>query len=166
VDDVPFLIQVLGDSGSGKTLVVERCARALVRRGLTVAVVKHSHHSPDLEGKDSERFASTGAELVLFSGPRSFLSFAGAPDDLVRSLPVDVILVEGYSKRKFGVLRYTIRRPDEAPSLVRRILRETPRRARRPELRVDGKSRRTDPLWRFVANLMTVRGAREIRRKR
>jgi molybdopterin-guanine dinucleotide biosynthesis adapter protein len=164
VADRPLLIQVLGDSGSGKTLVVARCVRRLVSRGYSVAVVKHSHHTPDLRGKDSARFSAAGARLVLFAGPTSFLTFRGVTVELIRSLPVDVVLVEGYSRRSFGPLRFSIRAPSEAPGLVRRILERVPERRDRPRaLLVDGRRTRSDPVWRFVANVMAHRGVRELR---
>ena len=162
-DRRPMLIQIRGESGSGKTLVVERAVRRLAARGLSVAVVKHSHHAPDLSGKDSSRFATAGAELVLFLGSVSFLSFRGASEDLLRSLPADIVLIEGYSRRTFGPLRFTIRAPAEAPAIVDRILRAAPRRPVPARIRVDGKAKRADPLWRFVGNLMSVRRVAEVR---
>jgi len=159
----PLLIQVVGESGSGKTLVVERCVRRLLLRGLTVAVVKHSHHAPDLRGKDTSRFTRAGAQLVLFEGTESFLTFRGAAPDLIRSLPADVVLIEGYSHRTFGPYRFTVRSPREASEIVEQVVRAAPRRPRSATIRLDGRSKRVDPLWRLVGNLMAVRQVREIR---
>jgi molybdopterin-guanine dinucleotide biosynthesis protein MobB len=163
VVDRPLLIQVVGHSGSGKTLVVERCVRRLVARGLTVGVVKHSHHSPDLRGKDSARFSVAGAHVVLFSGPVSFLTFHGASEELVRALPVDVALVEGFSRRSFGSRRFTIRSPAEVARLVNRIVRVAPRPPKPSTIILDGRRKGADPLWRLVANVMALRGVREVR---
>jgi len=160
----PLVIQVVGDSGSGKTLVVERSVRRLRARGLSVAVVKHSHHSPDLRGKDSDRFTRAGARVVLFAGPASFVTFRGNPQLLVGTLPVDVVLVEGYSRRSFGPLRFRIRRSSEVPRLVARILQVSPRAPRSTTLVLDGRRKRTDLWWRFVANLMEARGVLEVRK--
>jgi molybdopterin-guanine dinucleotide biosynthesis adapter protein len=165
-DRRPLLIQVVGESGSGKTLVVERCVRRLLRRRLTVAVVKHSHHAPDLPGKDTSRFARAGAQLVLFSGTASFLTFRWATPDLIRSLPADVVLIEGYSRRRFGPLRYTVGSPRQASEIVERVVRAAPRRPRSATIRLDGRTKRADPLWRLVGNVMAVRGVREIRSAR
>lgn len=86
-----------------------------------MAVVKHSHHSPDLRGKDSARFVSAGAEFVLFSSRVSFLVFPGEDPDLVRRLPIDVILVEGYSRRRWPGLRFHLRHPGEVAQVVAAI---------------------------------------------
>ena len=46
-----------GFSGSGKTTLVEQLIPALRLRGLRVSVVKHAHHSFDIDtaGKDTFR---------------------------------------------------------------------------------------------------------------
>jgi len=164
VSDLPRVIQVVGDSGSGKTLVVERCIRRLRARGLLVAVVKHSHHSPDLEGKDTERFTAAGATVVLFASRTSFLAFSGPARPLVRLLPVDVVLVEGYSRRAFGGKRFRIRRPDEVTTVVGRVLKVAPRRPTVASAVLDGRRRPANSLWRLVLNLMAERHVREVRR--
>jgi molybdopterin-guanine dinucleotide biosynthesis protein MobB len=164
VSDRPRVIQVVGTSGSGKTLVVERCVRRLAARGLRVAVVKHSHHSPDLEGKDTARYTAAGAHAVLFASRGSFLAFRGSPERLVRLLPVDVVLVEGYSQRTFGGPRLRITAPMEAARVVRRILKIAPRRRSRASVVLDGRRRSADPLWRLVLNVMAERRVREVRR--
>jgi molybdopterin-guanine dinucleotide biosynthesis adapter protein len=165
VRGLPVIIQVVGDSGSGKTLVVELAVRRLVARHLTVAVVKHSHHSPDLRGKDSARFAAAGASAVLLASRRSFVSFASSPLPWIRILPADIVLVEGYSRQRFGGPRFRIRSPREAGRLVEAIVALAPPRSRAPKLRVDGRVRPTKGPWRLVANLLESQGTREVRRE-
>lgn len=162
----PFVVQVIGESGSGKTRVVERAVRYLVRRRLRVAVVKHSHHAPDLAGKDTHRFSKAGAEIVLFASDPSFALFRGDVARLVRALPVDVVLVEGYSGRRWGDLRLRVRSPRTVPALVARILEAAPRARGPPKVVVDGRRRSADPLWWLVANILEIRGAKEVRRAR
>jgi molybdopterin-guanine dinucleotide biosynthesis protein MobB len=164
MSDRPRVIQVVGDSGSGKTLVVERCVRRLSARGLSVAVVTHSHHSPDLEGKDTARYTAAGADAVLFASRASFLAFRGSPEPLVRLLPVDVVLVEGYSRRTFGGTRVRIRQPKEASRVVGRILKLAPRRPGVATVVLDGRQRSADRFWRLVLNVMADRRVREVRR--
>jgi molybdopterin-guanine dinucleotide biosynthesis protein MobB len=166
VDERARLIQVVGDSGSGKTLVVERSVRALVRQGLRVAVVKHSHHAPDLPGKDSERAWSAGASLVVFSGRSSLAHFGSFPPGLIAALPVDVVLIEGFSGRRFSGSRYSIRAPSEVSRIVRQILSEAPTGRRRTTIVLDGSPRPADPVWDYVLGVMSVRGVRTIRRDR
>ena len=62
-----------GYSGSGKTTLVEQLIPALRLRGLRVSVVKHAHHSFDIDqaGKDTYRHRDAGAfEVVVASGRR------------------------------------------------------------------------------------------------
>lgn len=165
VTNLPLVVQVVGKSGSGKTRVIEQVLRALDRRRLRVAVVKHSHHAPDLEGKDTARFSRAGAHVVLFASDLSFALFRGDVGPLVRALPVDLVLVEGYSRRRWGAHRFRVQSPRNVPSTVARILEIAPVRPRRSILVVDGRSRPADPLWRWVLNLLELRGAREVRRE-
>ena len=65
-----------GFSGSGKTTLVEQLIPALRLRGLRVSVVKHAHHSFDVDhpGKDTYRHREAGAfEVVAASDKRLML---------------------------------------------------------------------------------------------
>ncbi len=46
-----------GWSGSGKTTLIEKLIPLFVRRGLRVSLIKHAHHTFDVDhpGKDSYR---------------------------------------------------------------------------------------------------------------
>lgn len=162
----PLVVQVIGESGSGKTRVIERAVRRLVRRRLRVAVVKHSHHSPDFADKDTGRFSRAGADIVLFASDPSFALFRRDVGALVRTLPVDVVLVEGYSRRRWGDLRLRVRSARSLPALVARVLDAAPMTPWRPKVVVDGRRRTADPLWWWVANILELRRAKEVRRVR
>ena len=58
-----------GFSGSGKTTLVEQLIPALRLRGHRVSVIKHAHHSFDIDhpGKDSWRHRHAGANEVLLA---------------------------------------------------------------------------------------------------
>jgi molybdopterin-guanine dinucleotide biosynthesis adapter protein len=67
------VIGISGFSGSGKTTLVERLIPLLRARGQRVSVVKHAHHSfnIDHEGKDTWRHREAGAfEVVVASNTR------------------------------------------------------------------------------------------------
>lgn len=62
---------ICGRSGQGKTTLIEALLPWFSARGLVVNVVKHSHHSIELEppGKDSARYRAAGAGEVLIASP-------------------------------------------------------------------------------------------------
>ena len=67
------VIGIAGFSGSGKTTLVERLIPLLKAAGKRVSVVKHAHHSfnIDHEGKDTWRHRAAGAfEVVVASNTR------------------------------------------------------------------------------------------------
>ncbi len=157
-------MQLLGPSGSGKTLALSLAVRRLARHGLRVAVVKHSHHSIDLPGKDTDRLRRSGARFVLFASNDLTLMSRCDPLALLRSLPVDAVLVEGYGGRRLSAQRFTIRSPKEAPAVAERIVRSVgAAKAAVIPLHLEGRRPSPPPEWReFLANLMTFYGIRRI----
>lgn len=99
---------IAGYSGSGKTTLLEKLIPRLTARGLTVSVIKHTHHGFDIDrpGKDSYRHREAGAsEVLLACGVRWALmrEVRDAPepclDDLLTRLaPCDLVLVEGFKQ--------------------------------------------------------------------
>ena len=96
-----------GFSGSGKTTLVEQLIPELRLRGLRVSVVKHAHHSFDIDhpGKDTYRHREAGAfEVVAASDKRLMLvrEFEQPATLSVHHLlaelyqGVDWVLVEGF----------------------------------------------------------------------
>jgi molybdopterin-guanine dinucleotide biosynthesis adapter protein len=96
-----------GFSGSGKTTLVEQLIPALKRRGQRVSIVKHAHHSFDIDhpGKDTHRHREAGAfEVVVASDRRLALirEFEQPGRMTVHHLlaelydGVDWVLVEGF----------------------------------------------------------------------
>lgn len=96
-----------GFSGSGKTTLVEALIPALRLRGQRVSVVKHAHHSFDIDhpGKDTFRHREAGAfEVVVASDRRLALirEFEKPGSLSVHHLiaelygGVDWVLVEGF----------------------------------------------------------------------
>ena len=97
-----------GWSGSGKTTLVEQVIAALSARGLVVSLVKHAHHSFDIDhaGKDSWRHRQAGCREVMVSSAQRWSltrELRGAPeatlDELLAHLgPCDLVLVEGFKR--------------------------------------------------------------------
>jgi len=115
---------VVGWSGSGKTTLVTGLIPELVRRGLTVSTVKHTHHNIDIDkpGKDSHRHREAGATEVLVTSPVRWaliheLRDQAEPDmeGLIRQMAaVDLVLIEGFKSHRFAKLevhRATLGKP-------------------------------------------------------
>ncbi len=95
-----------GWSGSGKTTLIEQLIPRFVKRGLRVSLIKHAHHSFDVDqpGKDSYRHRQAGAAEILVTSSRRWvlmheLRGAAEPsfdEQLRRISPCDLLLVEGF----------------------------------------------------------------------
>ncbi|MFC7420450.1 molybdopterin-guanine dinucleotide biosynthesis protein B [Iodobacter arcticus] len=96
------VLGIAGWSGSGKTTLIEKLLPELAQLGLSVSVIKHTHHAVQFEpeGKDTTRFRAAGAGEVLLASPQGFaLLHQGAlplNELLARLAPVDLVLVEGF----------------------------------------------------------------------
>ena len=99
-----------GYSGSGKTSLIERVIPVLTERGLKVSVLKHAHHSFDIDqpGKDSYRHREAGASEVMLVSARRWVVMHEArgaiepsmEEMLTRFESCDLVLVEGYKHGK------------------------------------------------------------------
>ena len=89
-----------GPSGSGKTTLVEKVAKVLIE-DKKVAIIKNDPKDKaifDVEGKDSDKFSKTGAEVVVTSPTRTtyFSKREKTLDDIVSMVnDFDILLVEG-----------------------------------------------------------------------
>ena len=101
-------------SGTGKTTLLRKLIPALRAQGLRLGVVKHAHHSFDVDqpGKDSYMLRHAGAERVLIGSRRRWALMVeheaehGEPDlaRLLAHMPGDgrdLILVEGFKHETF-----------------------------------------------------------------
>jgi len=113
-----------GWSGSGKTTLIEKLVPLLVARGLTVSLIKHAHHTFDVDqpGKDSYRHRHAGCMEVLVTSSRRWalvheLRGAAEPaleDHIKRISSCDLLLVEGFKREripKLEVYRSTVGEP-------------------------------------------------------
>jgi molybdopterin-guanine dinucleotide biosynthesis protein B len=112
------VIGLAGWSGAGKTTLLMRLIPHLMAQGLRVSVIKHAHHSFDVDvpGKDSWVHRQSGAaEVLVSSGQRWALmhELRGAdepklPELLAKMSRVDLVLIEGFKRephRKIEVYR-------------------------------------------------------------
>jgi molybdopterin-guanine dinucleotide biosynthesis protein B len=64
----PVVIAVVGSKSSGKTTTIEALTSELTKRGYKIAVVKHvpePEFTIDTKGKDTWRFAQSGAKTII-----------------------------------------------------------------------------------------------------
>ncbi len=96
-------------SGTGKTTLLKKLIPLLRARGTRIGVVKHTHHSIEMDepGKDSYELRMAGAqELILASGKRWILTIEQDEDepslqevvDRLDQDRLDLILVEGFKE--------------------------------------------------------------------
>ncbi|MBA7673570.1 hypothetical protein ES703_81772 [subsurface metagenome] len=105
----PLVVSVVGNSGAGKTTLIEGLLRELSGRKYTVAAVKHCPHGFDLDvaGKDSWRFTQAGASGVFLTSPgRVGLIEDKEPVPGLKSIAehyfpsFDIVFGEGFSEEK------------------------------------------------------------------
>lgn len=99
---------IAGRSGSGKTTLLEQLLPRFKARGLTVSIIKHTHHGFDIDkpGKDSWRHREAGAQEVMLACNARWALMRELRDEpepdlnalLARLAPCDLVLVEGFKQ--------------------------------------------------------------------
>ncbi|QJQ94456.1 MULTISPECIES: molybdopterin-guanine dinucleotide biosynthesis protein B [Halomonadaceae] len=104
------LLGIAAWSGTGKTTLLEALLPRLGERGLKVAVIKHAHHTFEVDqpGKDSHRLRQAGAAPMLVASRARFALIMETPDqqepdlamliEQVEPLRPDLVLVEGFKQ--------------------------------------------------------------------
>ncbi len=95
---------ICGWSGSGKTSLIESVVPHLCKKGLKVAVLKHTDHEIQVDhpGKDSDRLFRSGADVFLHGSQEGLMrSREGAHLSLANTLSsvplkYELVLVEGH----------------------------------------------------------------------
>jgi len=115
-----------GWSGSGKTTLIEQLIPRFVKRGLRVSMIKHAHHSFDVDqpGKDSYRHRQAGCSEVMVVSDRRWVimhELRGEPepsleDQIERISPCDLLLVEGH--KHYPLPKLEIWRKDNGKPLL------------------------------------------------
>lgn len=99
---------ITGYSGSGKTTLLEKLLPELQKRGMRVAVIKHTHHNAQVDktGKDSWRMTQVGAAQVIMACDQRWALMTETPQAVSLAYLaqqcdptlVDLILVEGFKQ--------------------------------------------------------------------
>ncbi len=95
-----------GWSGSGKTTLIEQLIPRFVKHGLRVSLIKHAHHTFDVDhaGKDSYRHRQAGAQEILVTSSRRWVLMhelrgeaePAFEEHVKRVSPCDLLRVEGF----------------------------------------------------------------------
>jgi molybdopterin-guanine dinucleotide biosynthesis adapter protein len=114
-----------GFSGSGKTTLIEQLIPLFTGRGLRVALIKHAHHTFDVDqpGKDSYRHRHAGAHEILISSSRRWAlmhELRGEAEPSLAALiermsPCDLLLVEGFKRAEIPKLEVFREAVGESP---------------------------------------------------
>jgi len=100
-------------SGTGKTTLLKKLLPLLKARGVRVGMVKHAHHTFDVDqpGKDSYELRKAGAAQMLIASRTRWALMVERPrekdpqlDEVLLELDqaaLDLILVEGFKQERF-----------------------------------------------------------------
>jgi molybdopterin-guanine dinucleotide biosynthesis adapter protein len=113
-----------GWSGSGKTTLIEQVISNLRARGVSVSLIKHAHHTFDVDqpGKDSHRHRVAGASEVLITSANRYALMHELRGDaeltideaVARLSPCDLVLIEGFKRApipKLEIWRANVGKP-------------------------------------------------------
>jgi molybdopterin-guanine dinucleotide biosynthesis protein B len=104
---LPPVISVVGKSGSGKTVFLEKLIAVLKSRGFKIGVIKHDPHGCEIDtpGKDSWRHARAGSATVVLSSPERLALIKRLDEEMTLDGVVstylqdmDLVITEGYKK--------------------------------------------------------------------
>ena len=103
----PFEIGFSGNSGTGKTTLIEKLVKKL-SQNYSIAFIKHDIHGFEIDkkGKDTYRIYGAGADAVYISdnNHRAYISKKELNSDLFKEelLLYDFAVIEGYKKENFN----------------------------------------------------------------
>jgi molybdopterin-guanine dinucleotide biosynthesis adapter protein len=110
----PNILGFAAYSGTGKTTLLVRLIPILKSKGLSIGVIKSSHHDFEIDrpGKDSFRLRTAGGTPLMLVSPyrQVIISEYSTPQEInladqLKAFPcsgLDLILVEGFRTEKFA----------------------------------------------------------------
>lgn len=108
-----------GYSGAGKTTLIEQLIPRFKARGLSVSLIKHTHHNFDVDhpGKDSYRHRAAGASEVLLTCDTRWVLMhelhgqaePSLQEQLAVLSPCDLVLIEGF--KQTAIPKLEVHRP-------------------------------------------------------
>jgi len=103
------LIAIVGKSGSGKTVIMEKLIAEFKAHGYRVGAIKHAHQTVELDapGKDTWRYSQAGSDAAVVSSPSRITIFKSLDREpsleetaLLLGDGYDLILAEGFKKSR------------------------------------------------------------------
>lgn len=113
---IKFPIPLLGfaaSSGTGKTTLLTKLIPLLTKKGIRIAIIKHSHHNVELDNpkKDSYKLRKAGAQQTIIASPKRTSIIIEHPEQEDSTLEqalshlktetLDLVLVEGFKFAEF-----------------------------------------------------------------
>jgi molybdopterin-guanine dinucleotide biosynthesis protein B len=101
------VVAIVGSKSSGKTTTIEVLTRELTRRGYKIAAVKHipeSDFTIDTKGKDTWRFAQSGAKTIISVASNEIATIEKVDGNfsleniLKRCKGNDIVFLEGFKE--------------------------------------------------------------------
>lgn len=100
-----LVLSFVGYSNAGKTTIIKKLIPLLMKEGLKVAYIKHTHHEIATVQKDTENIFASGAEIsCVVSSAAIQIMKKGDMDihELIKKFDfADLILIEGYKQEDF-----------------------------------------------------------------
>lgn len=109
------IISIVGKKNSGKTSLTMKIIKTLTKRGYTVATIKHSHHSIEMDKKNTDtwKHKKAGSQLVVGIGSTTFINIREILD-LERILFLikiignyDFVVIEGFKGHDYPKIATT-----------------------------------------------------------
>ena len=103
------IVSIVGKKNSGKTSLTVKVIEELTKRGYKVASIKHSHHTMEMDRKDTDtwRHKQAGADVVVGIGSTTFFNVKKELD-LNRLLflikhfdDIDFVVIEGFKRYNY-----------------------------------------------------------------
>jgi molybdopterin-guanine dinucleotide biosynthesis protein B len=122
---MPPVISVVGRAKSGKTTVLEKIIAELNVRGYSVATIKHTTHTVDVDrpGKDTWRHLHAGSKTTSIISANNIVLIKPVkdnttPDDIIRLYgeDFDIILIEGFKQSAYPKIE--VHRKSIGPALI------------------------------------------------
>jgi molybdopterin-guanine dinucleotide biosynthesis protein MobB len=158
----PNVIAIVGPSGSGKTALICRLVPWLQEKGLTVAVLKHSHRGRKItENRIALNYRRAGAKAVALTAPGllqiSLYGEEGAdPASILTTLALqaDVVLVEGFRQSPLSKLAFISpgRSPVALGNVVALLSRKKVKASPRPVFSPD----EVDRIGAFILGFLNI----------